>query len=98
MPRLAKNASNWKSCDAALKKSRSTWASAHGSAKTFMSALDFLDSNVLIYGFDVSQPRKREIAQQLIQDAFAGKAVISSQVLAEFCSTFLHKALHKATP
>jgi len=63
-----------------------------------MSATDFLDSNILIYAYDPSQLRKRTIAQELVNGALAGESVISVQVLAEFCTTLMHKAWQKASP
>jgi len=56
-----------------------------------MSAPDFLDSNVLVYAYDVSDPRKQHIAQDLVRKAIGGDIVISTQVLAEFAATLLHK-------
>ena len=60
-----------------------------------MSAPDFLDSNVLIYAYDASAPRKQTAAQDLVRHALLGNSIISSQVLAEFCATLLHKASQK---
>jgi len=57
---------------------------------------DFLDSNVLIYSYDPSDPRKREIAQRLVRRAIQGEILASTQVLAEFASTLLHKKLPPA--
>jgi len=56
-----------------------------------MSALDFLDTNVLVYAYDASAPAKRQIAQNLLRRALAGEMAISTQVLAEFATTLLHK-------
>jgi predicted nucleic acid-binding protein len=56
-----------------------------------MPAPDFLDSNVLVYAYDVSDSRKQRLAQDLIRKAIAGESVISTQVLAEFAATLLHK-------
>jgi predicted nucleic acid-binding protein len=56
-----------------------------------MSALEFLDSNVLIYAYDETDPHKQSIAQQFVVRALAGQIVASSQVLAEFAVTLLHK-------
>lgn len=56
-----------------------------------MPAPDFLDTNVLLYGYDVTDARKRRVAQDLIRKALLGEIVISTQVLAEFASTLLHK-------
>ena len=56
-----------------------------------MPAPDFLDSNVLVYAYDVSDPRKQHIAQDLVRKAIGGEIVISTQVLAEFAATLLYK-------
>lgn len=56
-----------------------------------MSA-DFLDTNVLVYAYDVGEPEKRSTAQRLLKRALAGEMIISAQVLAEFAATLLHKA------
>ncbi len=63
-----------------------------------MSAPDFLDTNVLVYGYDPTKPRKQRIAQELIRKALAGEIVISVQVLAEFAATLLHKVSPAARP
>jgi predicted nucleic acid-binding protein len=63
-----------------------------------MPAPDFLDSNVLVYAYDVSDVRKQSIAQDLIRKAIAGESVISTQVLAEFSATLLHKLSAAAHP
>jgi len=45
----------------------------------------FLDTNVLVYAFDAGEPRKRGIAQRILEEtANAGVAVLSTQVLQEF--------------
>jgi predicted nucleic acid-binding protein len=62
-----------------------------------MSALEFLDTNVLVYAYDISDPRKQSVAQGLVKRAVAGEIVASSQVLAEFATTLLHK-LSPAVP
>src|SRR5215470_5047277 len=56
-----------------------------------MPAPDFLDSNVLVYAYDVSDSQKQRLAQDLVRKAIAGESVISTQVLAEFAATLLHK-------
>ena len=63
-----------------------------------MPAPDFLDSNVLVYAYDVSDPRKQQIAQDLVRKALGGEIVISTQVLAEFAATLLHKLSPAALP
>jgi predicted nucleic acid-binding protein len=56
-----------------------------------MTATDFLDSNVLVYAYDASNPQKQTVAQALVERAVAGEAMASTQVLAEFAATLLHK-------
>ena len=56
-----------------------------------MSAPEFLDTNVLVYAYDLSEPRKRQIAQSLVLRAIAGEFIISVQVLAEFAAAMLQK-------
>jgi len=56
-----------------------------------MTATDFLDSNVLVYAYDASNPQKQSVAQALVERAVAGEAMASTQVLAEFAATLLHK-------
>ena len=51
----------------------------------------FLDSNVLLYAYDYSDPRKQAIGRKLVRHAAMQRWVISAQVLAEFCATRLHK-------
>ena len=61
-----------------------------------MSVPDFLDSNILIYSYDPIDPRKRQIAQDLVRRALQGDAIASTQVLAEFATTLLHKKIPPA--
>lgn len=56
-----------------------------------MSVRDFLDTNVLVYAYDSSNPSKQRIAQDLIRQALTGGSLISVQVLAELSTTLLHK-------
>ena len=63
-----------------------------------MSGPDFLDTNVLVYAYDASDPAKQRIAQGLVRRAVAGEMVISTQVLAEFAATLLHKLSPAARP
>jgi len=56
-----------------------------------MNGADFLDSSVLIYAYQFNDPEKQRVAQELIRKALAGPSVISTQVLAEFAATLLHK-------
>jgi predicted nucleic acid-binding protein len=63
-----------------------------------MSGPDFLDTNVLVYAYDASEPAKQRIAQELVRRAVAGDIVTSTQVLAEFAVTLLHKLSPAARP
>jgi len=63
-----------------------------------MSGPDFLDTNVLVYAYDASEPVKQRIAQELVRRAVAGEMVTSTQVLAEFAVTLLHKLSPAARP
>ena len=61
-----------------------------------MPAPDFLDTNVLVYAYDVADSRKQQIAQDLVRRALTGEFIVSTQVLAEFATTLLYKLA--ATP
>lgn len=51
-----------------------------------------LDTNVLVYAFDPSEPHKHRVAQDLLKKAATqGDGAISSQVVQEFCSVILKK-------
>jgi predicted nucleic acid-binding protein len=57
-----------------------------------MSGADFLDSNVLIYLFDREDPRRRRIAERLVEQAIeTGTAVISHQVVQETLNVITRK-------
>jgi len=56
-----------------------------------MPGHDFLDTNILVYAYDMSDPAKQRVAQDLVRKAVAGGLVTSTQVLAEFAATLLHK-------
>ena len=62
-----------------------------------MSVPDFLDTNILVYAYDLSEPGKQTIAQELVRRAVSGAISTSTQVLAEFAATFLHKLSPPAT-
>jgi predicted nucleic acid-binding protein len=62
-----------------------------------MNGADFLDTSVVVYAYDDSNPRKQEVARGLLKGAVVGKIVISTQVLGEFASTMLHKVSPPAT-
>jgi predicted nucleic acid-binding protein len=63
-----------------------------------MSGVEFLDTNVLVYAYDPSDPRKQGIAQSLVRRALAGEILASSQVVGEFAATLLHKLMPPAKP
>lgn len=63
-----------------------------------MTAREFLDTNVLVYAYDPSDRRKQQTAQGLVRRALAGEIIISTQVLAEFAVTLLHKMSPPARP
>ncbi len=57
-----------------------------------MSAKYFLDTNILVYSFDKTQPSKRERSLSLIQEALeTGLGVISTQVVQEFLNVATQK-------
>jgi predicted nucleic acid-binding protein len=63
-----------------------------------MSALEFLDTNVLVYSYDIADLGKQETAQNLVRKALAGEIVTSAQVLGEFAVTLLHKVVPRVDP
>ncbi|MDF9834088.1 putative nucleic acid-binding protein [Ereboglobus sp. PH5-5] len=67
-----------------------------------MPAERFLDTNILLYGYDLDSPAKRTVAQALLERAWLepGSTAISVQVLQEFYVNFVrcgHKAAEAAT-
>jgi len=63
-----------------------------------MTALDFLDTNILVYAYDFSDPAKQPVAQEIVRKALTGEVLLSAQVLAEFAATLLHKLSPPAKP
>ena len=63
-----------------------------------MSDPDFLDSNILVYAHDDADPRKMQIGQDLIKRAVMGEMSMSTQTLAEFSATLLHKFSRQFSP
>jgi predicted nucleic acid-binding protein len=59
---------------------------------------DFLDTNVLVYAYDSTDPRKQQIAQRLLVKALADGTAISGQVLGEFAAVLFHKLSPPAPP
>src|SRR5713226_5908561 len=91
MPRPDAAAGSAKPSNARFNKYISELEKERGSGKTCMTAPDFLDTNILVYAYDSSDPKKQQQAQDLIRRALAGESVISTQVLAELATTLLHK-------
>lgn len=57
-----------------------------------MSAKYFLDTNIFVYSFDETTPKKRKMALNLISNALAtGQGVISWQIVQEFLNVALKK-------
>ena len=57
-----------------------------------LRGLFFLDTNILVYSFDLDNPKKQETAQYLVQEALrTQRGVISSQIIQEFLSLALRK-------
>jgi len=56
-----------------------------------MPGREFLDTNILVYAYDLSHPAKQRVAQDLVRRAVACEIWVSTQVLAEFAATLLHK-------
>lgn len=56
-----------------------------------MSGVDFIDSNVLVYLFDRDDDRRRNIAQDLLAQAYRDAAVISFQVVQETLDVLTRK-------
>jgi predicted nucleic acid-binding protein len=63
-----------------------------------MSGPEFLDTDILVYSYDTSAPSKQHIARSLLAEAVIADFVTSTQVLAEFASTMIHKPRHAARP
>lgn len=52
----------------------------------------FLDTNIIVYAYDVSAAEKHEIAKKIVLDLWnSGLGVISTQVLQEFFVAIIHK-------
>jgi len=64
-----------------------------------MSAEFFLDTNVLVYSFDSSEPDKQATAQELTKKALTGgSGILSWQVVQEFLNVALHRWEKPMTP
>lgn len=58
-----------------------------------MIAERFLDTNILLYGYDLDSPGKRQVARVLMEDGWRhpGRTAVSVQVLQEFHVNFVRK-------
>ena len=63
-----------------------------------MTERSFVDTNVLVYRFDHGEPAKRAVAKRLLDRAFPGSLVISTQVLAEFYVVITRKLSRPLRP
>lgn len=56
-----------------------------------MTVERFLDTNVLLYAYDLDSPSKRQVALELIDHGWSelGSTSLSVQVLLEFCVNFV---------
>lgn len=63
-----------------------------------MPASRFLDTNILVYAYDLDEPRKRAIAMELVKRGWAvpGDTSISVQVLQELVNNLTKKGLSRA--
>ena len=59
----------------------------------FMNDEYFVDTNILVYAFDLNEPAKRKIAQTWVNDITCGKkkGMISNQVLGELFAALTKK-------
>ena len=63
-----------------------------------MANLYFIDTNVVVYLLDKTAPQKQAKARQLLIDLIQdGRAVMSYQVIQEFCHVALHKMADRLT-
>ena len=62
-----------------------------------MSAVEFLDSNIVLYAYSPENDRKRTVAAELLKRAVKGECVISVQVLSEVASALLYKMTPRAS-
>ncbi|HZX20634.1 MAG TPA: PIN domain-containing protein [archaeon] len=53
----------------------------------------FVDTNILVYAFDESEPAKRKTAKRIVEEATSGKVkgVVSNQVLGELYNALTRK-------
>lgn len=63
-----------------------------------MPGPEFLDTNILVYAYDSTNPSKQRVARELVIRAVAGDYVTSAQVLGELAATLLHKIVPPPRP
>jgi predicted nucleic acid-binding protein len=63
-----------------------------------MSDRRFLDTNVLVYAYDSSEPLKQRVAQEILREGLETRdASISAQILSEFFVTVTRKIRYPLT-
>lgn len=61
--------------------------------------LQFVDTNILVYGYDVSAGKKHEIAKELLKELWnTRRGCLSTQVLQEFYVTITKKVKKPLSP
>lgn len=61
--------------------------------------MKFIDTNIFVYAFDETDPRKTSLARTLLTEiSSSGKGCISTQVVAEFCNVVLKKSVVPLKP
>ena len=74
-------------------------AAAPGSETIYMTAKIFVDTNILVYAYDRSEPAKQQQAALILDKlAVSGAGVVSSQVMSEFFVTVTRKISAPLTP
>jgi predicted nucleic acid-binding protein len=58
-----------------------------------MSGSTFVDTNVLVYAVDDTEPEKQDIARQMLGSNRYGEFVLSAQILSEFYVTVTRKLI-----
>jgi predicted nucleic acid-binding protein len=63
-----------------------------------MSGKRFFDTNIFVYTLEHTEPRKRQMAHDLLVDCPRSEGVISYQVMQEFCNVCLRKFAPQPRP
>ena len=73
----------------------SIWVARLLSAKNYMNDKTFIDTNVLIYAYDVDAKGKHDIARSVLRELWSDRnGVLSTQVLQEFYVNVTRKIPH----